>query len=128
MQKKGLAFYQARVDMLESAVQQIKDASKNRTPRQTRPVRSTAAPGRKSRAAVFPQTGLEFWLQHIGKKPRSKLEIVTAAAETLKIDTEKDKETLKVLKNRLGPALEALVNSSRVTDTGSGRERRYFRK
>ncbi|MDF3035214.1 MAG: hypothetical protein K0S28_488, partial [Paucimonas sp.] len=38
-----------------------------------------------------------------------------------------DKKDLQKLRQRVSPALQALLKSNRIKDTGAGRERRYFK-
>lgn len=87
-----------------------------------------AVNARKAQGNALPETGLAFWLKHISKSARTAPEIALSAAESLSIDPQKDKTTFNILKNRSGPALQALVKSAQIMDSGSGRDRRYYKK
>lgn len=121
--KQGLAYYQERVNMLKTALLEV-DSQRPAVQGKAR----KAVNARKAQGSSFPETGLAFWLKHITKSARTAPEIALLAAESLNIDPQKDRATFSVLKNRIGPALAALVKSSQITDSGSGRERRYFKK
>lgn len=121
--KQGLAYYQERVDMLNEALHEI-DAQ--RVTGQGKP-RKAAGAG-KAQSNGLPETGLAFWLKHVSKSARTAPEIALSAAETLNIDPQRNKEAFKALKNRIGPALQVLVKTAQVMDSGAGRDRRYFKK
>lgn len=140
--KQGLAYYEERVQQLESAMQQIdtlngpgktktapKTTAKNARTKKRSGVRpqlkaSHSSSGRNDSA--LPKTGGDFWMRHVSKKPRSAVDIANAAAATLKLDPNKDKDLVRVLKSRVSPALQNLVGAKRIQDQGIGRERRFF--
>lgn len=140
--KQGLAFYAERVQQLEIALQQIESfngrgktitapratennaRTKKRGNGKTQVQRSYSAS--RSNGFALPKTGGDFWMRHVSKKPRSAVDIANAAAAALKLDPEKDTNLVRVLKSRVAPALQNLVNANRVHDQGTGRERRFF--
>lgn len=140
--KQGLAYYEERVQQLESALQQVdslngpgktktapKTTEKNARAETYSGVRpkgkaSHSSSGRNSSA--LPKTGGDFWMRHVSKKPKSAVDIANTAAAALKLDPEKDQDLVRVLKSRVAPALQNLVNTKRVQDQGIGRERRFF--
>lgn len=139
--KQGLAYYEERVQQLESALQQVdslngpgktKTASgtteKNGRARKQRAGRSKGKAGRSSdrNGSALPKTGGDFWMRLVSRKPKSAVDIANAAAAALKLDPEKDQDLVRVLKSRVAPALQNLVSAKRVQDQGSGRERRFF--
>lgn len=87
--------------------------------------------GRKPRSASaeehgLPSTGGDFWLQLVSDQPRSAVDISNAAINVLGI-TPDQKEQIQKLKQRVSPALAGLVAAQKIKDTGSGRERRFFK-
>lgn len=108
--------------MLDAALRELGSPSAARQDRKEQAI------GKRAPSAILPETGLRFWLKHITKRARSAPQIALAAAASLQVDPDKDREAFKMLKNRIGPALKALVSSSQIEDSGSGRERRYFKK
>lgn len=121
--KQGLAYYQERVNMLNEALREV-DAQPDTGQGKSR----KAVKARKTQGNGLPETGLEFWRKHITKNARTAPEIALSAAGSLNIDPQNDKASFKVLKNRIGPALQALVKASEIMDRGAGRNRRYFKK
>lgn len=120
--KRGLAYYQERVNMLDAAIRELNTPSARRQGRKQQDASTRRAPSN-----ALPETGLAFWLKHITKRARTAPQITLSAAASLRIDPEKDRETFKMLRNRIGPALKTLVSSSQIEDSGSGRDRRYFK-
>lgn len=136
--KEGAAFYQsritaleealARIDSVETGVAQNKDSGK--TKRAGKAI-GGAKRGRKPRAQVeegsakLPSTGKDFWPNLITSEPRSAPEILNAAVKTLGISP--TKEQMKKLSQRQTSALNNMVKTQLIQDSGSGRERRFFR-
>ncbi|HZW13202.1 MAG TPA: hypothetical protein VFF81_08435 [Noviherbaspirillum sp.] len=92
---------------------------------------SKATHGGKSRAGArtddgLPTTGADFWLNLITDEPQSAVAIATSAVKALGLKSDQN-EPVKKLKQRVAPALAALVAAGKVQDTGAGRERRYFK-
>lgn len=140
--KQGLAYYEERVLQLESALHQVeslnglgngktvpKSAKKNGGAKKragTRPQAKARNHASGRNGSALPITGVEFWMRHVSTKPKSAVDIANAAAAALQLDPEKDKKLIRVLKSRVSPALQNLVSTKRVQDTGTGRERRFF--
>jgi hypothetical protein len=135
--KQGMAYYLSRVEALEQALDQLESVSTGHT----EPAKTKTAAGRKGKAAQpkdrprmkagaregrnFPTTGGDFWLELITDQPQSAVDIANAAAVVLGFAD--DKAQVQVLKQRVSPALNALVESKKVKDAGAGRERRFFK-
>lgn len=144
--KKGVAYYQDLVATLEQALEKLdsvggeKGAPKknavdiaaaiNGARRRGRPpkaagkaVKSTAP--RKGRGDL-PFTGKDFWPSLISEQPRSMPEVLQAAVERLGITPSPEQK--KKLSQRATFALNHLVKTNAISDTGSGRERRFLKK
>ena len=164
--KQGIEYYSARVDALETALNQLEivdtdqetstetrkrktSVSKEKkagTGKRGRPraaqsnghgqAKSEASPskGRRGRKAGtssrgdtgLPTTGAEFWLKLITDEPQSAVEIANAAAATVGLKGDQ-KVQIQKLKQRVAPALAALVAARKIQDSGAGRERRFFK-
>ena len=73
----------------------------------------------------LPFTGGDFWPNLVLEQPRSASEILDAAIATMsfapsKVQTQK-------LAGRMTFALNSLVKAGKIKDSGSGRERRFFK-
>ncbi|MDB5729710.1 MAG: hypothetical protein JWQ00_2915 [Noviherbaspirillum sp.] len=137
MAKQGMAYYLSRVEALERALEQLETVGNGQTGSQ----QQESAKGRKRASAktesrskagqgtrearVFPTTGGDFWLELVTDQPQSAVDIANAAAAALGFA--RDKAQVQILKQRVSPALNALVDAQKITDSGSGRERRFFR-
>ncbi|HYD82061.1 MAG TPA: hypothetical protein VEC06_19835 [Paucimonas sp.] len=139
--KEGLNFYKSRVEILEQTLSQLDSvgapettpasrgrkarkhaqapASNGRTGRQRRGRKAQAEAGQE-----LPFTGGDYWFNLIGDEPRSAAEILKAAVDSLGF--EPSKEQVQKLRQRLTPALQGLLETKRIQDSGAGRERRYF--
>lgn len=106
--------------------------------RETAPPRSThRARGRQRRGAArkepsgtesgLPTTGGDFWLSLITDQPQSAAEILHRAIATLGL-TPDQKPQIQKLRQRVFPALAALVSAHKVADAGAGRGRRFFQE
>jgi len=82
--------------------------------------------GRNGSAETLPTTGLDFWVRLVTEEPRTAVEIANAAAREIGLG-EDQKDQIQKLKQRVAPALTALVSAGKVKDSGAGRERRFFR-
>jgi hypothetical protein len=154
--KKGATFYQARIQALEAALAQLENIDGAREkPTRGRKKKVSAAiatpkapkrkPGRLAKAAKttravktpkaksskatgksgLPSTGGDFWMSLITEEPQSGPEIVKAAV--VQIGHKLSVDDRKKLANRLTPGLNALVAQGKIQDSGTGRERRFFR-
>lgn len=140
--KQGLAYYEERVQQLESALHQVdslnglgktktapKTTEKNARAKKrngTRPQVQASHSSSARNGSALPKTGVDFWMRHVSKKPKSAVDIANAAAAALQLDPDKDRKLIQVLKSRVAPALQSLVGAKRVQDKGTGRERRFF--
>ncbi|GIZ50228.1 hypothetical protein [Noviherbaspirillum aridicola] len=134
--RQGLAFYDARVHALEETLATLDNLNAegdigDKPRRQGRPARAeqteaVARGGRgRKQSGGLPATGKEFWTSLVTNEPRSTREILEAAIQTLGIDPSRD--DLKKLSQRQANALHMLVKEKTISDSGSGRERRFFR-
>lgn len=132
--RQGLAFYDARVAALEETLNtletlnaEIGDKPHRQERQQRAPRTQTSARGGRGRkeSGGLPATGKEFWTSLVTNQPRSTREILEAAIQTLDIDPSRD--DLKKLSQRQANALHMLVKEKVISDSGSGRERRFFR-
>jgi hypothetical protein len=138
--RQGAAFYQSRVDALEEALKKIHDIESDALPNgkglkngaHAETPRKQAKPGRKPRMQApqseekLPSTGKGFWPDLITEHPQSAPEILTAAIRSLGISP--SKEQTKKLAQRQASALSLLTKSGEIESSGSGRERRFFKK
>jgi hypothetical protein len=142
--EQGLRFYENHVNSLKAAlaglgkveegvVQALKSKEAKQQPAialtKQKIVQPKGPPAKKANVSAkanadLPKTGKEFWLQYITREPRTAAEITRVALEGLGFTPTKDQ--IKVLKQRAGPSLEAIVKSGMVQDSGAGRERRFI--
>lgn len=86
--------------------------------------------GRQAKGAggdELPTTGADFWFNLVSDQPQSAVDIANAAATALDIKPEQ-KTKIQKLKQRVSPALANLIAAQKIKDTGSGRERRFFKE
>lgn len=150
--RQGAAFYAARVQALEIALQQLEnvDAEKNPAPAPAKGKATGAKRGRKpgsiaeadsvsgegktkgrkrgrrASSSSLPTTGREFWFGLVSDQPQSAVDISNAAVTALGISPSQKRE-IQQLKQRVAPALASLVATHHISDTGSGRQRRFFK-
>ena len=148
--KQGAAYYLSRVEALEIALHQLEtvdsntrsSAKESKPPRDTENSRSRTTVGRRSNEAKssrgkiatakiseadgLPTTGRDFWLNLIGNQPQSAVDIANAAVSALGISPDQKKQIQKI-KQRAAPALASLIATQKIKDSGSGRERRFFK-
>ncbi len=140
--KKGLEFYQSRIDSLEKTLAQLASVSgssdvpaaaalKGKRGRKAA-VEKAAKPAKKGRAAKdsgggngLPFTGGDFWPNLVLATPRSASEILEAATASLgfvptKLQAQK-------LAGRMTFELNSLVKAKKIQDSVKGRERRFFK-
>jgi hypothetical protein len=82
--------------------------------------------GRGRPSSSLPTTGRDFWFGLISDQPQSAVEISNAAVTALGIAPSQKRE-IQQLKQRVAPALASLVATHHISDTGSGRQRRFFK-
>ena len=140
--KEGLAFYHSRIDSLEKMLTQLVSFSGSSTAGHDA-VAVKGKRGRKAGVSVvtkpakkkagkeasngngLPFTGGDYWTNLVLEQPRSASEILEAAVGSLgftpnKIQTQK-------LAGRMTFALNTLVKTNKIKDSGKGRERRFFK-
>lgn len=154
--RQGAAFYAARVQALEIALQQLANvdaekgpaaagvparangkatgAKRGRKPGSVAQADSTSGEGktkgrkrgRRASSSNLPTTGREFWFGLVSDQPQSAVDISNAAVTALGISPSQKRE-IQQLKQRVAPALASLVATHHISDTGSGRQRRFFK-
>jgi hypothetical protein len=133
--RQGLAFYQLQVEGLEHTLASLntlngdaapsgngrraKKKSASEEPKPQKPVRA------KKQNSNLPATGKEFWTGLVTAEPQSSRQLLDAAVKALGITPSKD--DLKKLAQRQANALHMLVKAKAISDSGSGRDRRYTR-
>jgi hypothetical protein len=144
--KKGAAYYQNLVVTLEQALEKLdsvgsekiapkKSAAditvaingvrrRGRPPKAAGKAAKTASP-RKGRGDL-PFTGKDFWPSLISEQPQSMPEVLQSAIARLGISPTSEQK--KKLSQRATFALNHLVKTNAISDTGSGRERRFLKK
>jgi hypothetical protein len=142
--RQGVAYYLTRVEALEEALAKL-ESVESTTGVPARPSKASKVPkapkaqkargqgkvGRPPRAqavgngAKLPSTGKGFWPNLVTAQPQSAPEILDAAIKALGISPSKDQ--VKKLSQRQTSALNTLVKAREIADSGSGRERRFFR-
>lgn len=146
--KQGYAFYQSRIDALGKALDELdvlqgggtikgagvkgkrgrkpgKLAAAKATPKTTEKKTRGRKPGKAAGANDLPFTGGDYWSNLVTTQPQSGADILHTAIAKLGFTPTKQ-QVLK-LTNRLTFALHALVKSGKIQDSGSGRERRFFK-
>jgi hypothetical protein len=152
--RKGLDFYQTRVEGLQRVLESIASIDgksshialagtapqkRGRKPKAANQVNETAAKasggsgakrkGRGSAAASggndLPFTGGSYWSDLITSEPKSAGDVRDAAVAALGFTP--TKQQVQKLANRMTFALNALVKSGEIRDSGHGRERRFFK-
>jgi len=145
--KQGLSYYQFRVDALEKMLLQLADigsesidastattpghAKRGSKPGAAKPAK-TAKPAKKSKsvkgetgASGLPFTGGDFWPNLVTSEPQSASDILNAAIASLGFTpTPVQKQKLA---GRQTFAINALVKTKAIQDSGKGRERRFFK-
>lgn len=141
--RKGAMFYQSRVEALEEALAKIDSVETNGSAaspmskagktaasagkvKRGRKARGQAAGEKSNGSDKLPSTGKDFWPNLITTQPQSAKEILNAAIETLGISP--SKEQLKKLSQRQTSALHNMIKANVISDSGAGRDRRFFRK
>jgi hypothetical protein len=141
--KNGLQYYHSRIEALESMLGQLAGfqggavVPASRTGRGTkampkpggkavRPEKGVRRKGeRKINSSGLPFTGGDFWESLVQDAPRSFPDILEAAIG--KLDFAPTKPQVQKLSGRMIFAINALVKSGKIRDSGSGRARRFFK-
>jgi uncharacterized protein YukE len=137
---KGAAFYQSQVAALQEALEQLNSIAAAGDA-QVRPTKKSARDAGKASAAEkapakrsagragssgLPSTAGDFWKNLIKETPQSAPEVLNAAIAALGVSP--NKEDRRRLVQRMVAALNQLVTSGAIKDSGSGRARRYMTK
>jgi hypothetical protein len=141
--KKGLAYYTERVSSLEQALAGIAQAdtghgngslvlpgkvgakhkAANRKGRKAKSAKGTAADA--GQVAELPSTGGSYWQDLVTAEPKSGRAILAEAINNLGFAP--TKAQVAKLVNRMTFALNTMVKAGVIQDSGSGRERRFFK-
>jgi hypothetical protein len=143
--KNGLAYYAARVTALEQALAELKnvkessDVSSPRAKPPKTPGTATIAAGAKQRkktakksmraekeSGELPSTGGDYWPNLLTEQGKHSSEVLKSAVEQLGFTPTRTQ--IKKLTQRMTFALNALVKAKKIQDSGSGRERLFFKK
>ena len=79
----------------------------------------------RSSKSGLPFTGGDYWINLITAQPQSASDILKSAIG--KLDFAPTEDQLKKLAGRMTFALNALVREKTIEDSGSGRNRRFFK-
>jgi hypothetical protein len=133
--RQGLAFYHTQVEKLEEALAALESLNGKMPGPRIGAKKQPAVPSKhdgtkaggktRKQGKSLPKTGKDFWTNLITNQPISAKEIFDAAVEAL--DTKVSQDDLKKLSQRQANALHMLVKEKQISDTGSGRDRRFFR-
>ncbi|HTN66164.1 MAG TPA: hypothetical protein VL051_08280 [Burkholderiaceae bacterium] len=141
--KQGLDYYAERVNSLEQALARIMQAeggaaavapapakaakpqakAGKRKARTAKP--GVAATGAEAEVAELPSTGGDYWKNLVGAEPKSGQAILAEAVNGLGFKP--TKAQVGKLLNRMTFALNSMVKAGAIQDSGSGRERRFFK-
>jgi hypothetical protein len=149
--KNGLQYYHSRIEALESMLGQLagfqggvsvpasrvkrgakalpklsaKPGAKSST-NAAKPEKGVRRKGeRKVNSSGLPFTGGDFWENLVLEEPRSFPDILDAAIASL--DFAPTKPQVQKLSGRMIFAINALVKTGKIRDSGSGRARRFFK-
>ena len=135
--REGVSYYQSLVTALEEALARLDSVGPETAKAPGRKVAAAEKPGRgrrgrKPRAlngagseGELPGTRKEFWVDLIDADPKSAVDVVNAAVDKLGFKPSRDQ--VKKLSQRATYALNTMVKSGEISDSGSGRARRFFR-
>lgn len=136
--RKGVAYYTERVSSLEQALARVASAEevsiepsemgkKTRASKKTK-VSTPRGAGKfnAEQVADLPSTGGDYWKNLVTDQPKAGQEILSDAVHQLGFTPTRTQ--VGKLRNRMTFALKALVASGAIQDSGSGRERRFFKK
>ena len=140
--KNGLQYYHSRIEALESMLGQLAGfqggatvpASRGKrgpkpgkaSVKAARPEKGLRRKGeRKINSSGLPFTGGDFWESLVLDEPRSFPDILEAAIG--KLEFEPTKPQVQKLSGRMIFAINALVKTGKIRDSGSGRARRFFK-
>lgn len=143
--KNGLAYYAARVNALEQALAEIKNVKESssaspqgaklpkapRTPAAVAGVKRLKKTAKKKSGPVkegaeLPSTGGDYWPNLLSDQGQHSSEVLKSAID--KLGFTPSKTQVKKLAQRMTFALNALVKAKKIQDSGSGRDRLFFKK
>jgi hypothetical protein len=141
--KEGLAFYSTRIEALEKTLSQLASVT-GESAAPTAAIADVAKRGPKVAAGKhvkpakkkkdvkevadgneLPFTGGDYWSNLVTDQPRSASEILEAAIAGLGFKPTKTQ--IQKLSGRMTFAVNALVKTKKIQDSGSGRDRRFFK-
>lgn len=140
--KTGLTYYQSRVAALEKALTELEnldtfDTAASTTEKKGKKGGNAAVPVKAAKAAKkqgadeksdarkLPSTGGDFWQNLVSEQPKSAGDVLQAALDSFGMEL--NKEQRKKIAQRMTFAINALVKAGKIRDSGSGRERRFFK-
>lgn len=141
--KEGLAFYQSRIESLQKMLTElahfngagigttVTKGKRGRKPGVSIATTIAVKAGKKkagkeaSNGHDLPFTGGDYWTNLVLDEPRSASEILDAATSSLGFSPTKTQ--LQKLAGRMTFALNTLVKTNKIKDSGRGRERRFFK-
>lgn len=143
--KNGLAYYDARVKALEQALAELRNVKESsdgsparaKLPKTLGPTPIAAGVTRLKKTAKkkmraekesgeLPSTGGDFWPNLLTEQGKHSSEVLKSAIDQLGFTPTKTQ--IKKLTQRMTFALNALVKAKKIQDSGSGRERLFFKK
>jgi len=141
--KEGMAYYTARVKSLEQALEELniveesatvsakglKSQGKVRGAKKSARLKLSKQSGKSgaaSEVADLPSTGGDYWTNLVTEEPQHSSEILRAAIGRLGFVP--SPEQVKKLSQRMTFALNAFVKVNKIQDSGSGRDRVFFKK
>lgn len=150
--KKGMAYYTSRVKALEQTLLELTQMNEidevpadgpqpnqSRAKRSAVPAKAKAKTKMKSRVAssskgngaikevgALPSTGKDYWPSLLSEQPQTAPAILASAISRLGF--EPTREQIKKLSQRQTFALNTLVKAGAIQDSGTGRERVFFKK
>lgn len=147
--KEGLEYYVSRVKALEQALSELNSVgaesagpateapAKAKRTKQPKQAKAAGKRGRKAKLAVangvdktadtdeLPFTGGDYWPDLISEQPKHSSAILQAAID--KLGFTPSKTQIKKLAQRMTFSLNALVKANKIKDSGSGRNREFFK-
>jgi hypothetical protein len=138
-----LAYYQSLIEALEKTLAQLdaveaplaaampqaaavkRGAAPAKAPRAAKPAPAKTSGESKGGGRDLPFTGGDYWIYLLSDQPKTGVEILKAAVDSLGFSP--NKMQVKKLSGRMIFALRTLLAAKKIKDSGSGRNRRYFR-
>lgn len=136
--KKGLAHFYSRIEALEMTLSHLvavdrgvldEQAAATAASAKTPAKAAKAQPATPTKSAKsskeLPATGGDYWPALITDQPQSAPDILNAAIRQLGFTPTKEQK--QKLAGRMTFAINALVKAKKIQDSGTGRERRFFK-